>query len=480
MRRLIPVVFLLVVSMIAVAAPFVDPAAQTDSLSISLTTASPEAKKLFQQGLADYENQHIQKALASWRAAALADPNFALAHLYVSMATTSPAEQAGERESARSLGAKAGSDEQLLIKWLTSAQEADYVSAIPAMNELIEKHAGDKHLLLQAVRFFNNQGASEKVIERANQALAVDANFVPVLNQLAYSYAFERQFDKALAALEKCVAALPNEPNPQDSLGDILRMAGKFDESLKHYQAALKIDPKFDSSQAGLGDTYMLMGNYGQARESYAAAQKMVIDDAILVRYGAQSAQTYVREKNFAEADKAYSALQDRAQKLGLGAMEAEMLRAIALYHKEDAVTFVLLDQAEHELSAHAPSAAVLNTERAVLLRDRVIRSAASGNKKVMAAAANALSDLQKIADSDRRARVQRAYHTANGAMLLAEKRYAEAIGELKEDDLNPLALNLLVAAYEKAGNKAEADAVRKKLSSTHTPTIEEAVLLGN
>lgn len=480
MRRLIPVVFVLAISAIAAAVPNADPAAKSDPLSITVTTSSPEARKLFDKGFAEYENIQFSKALSAWRAATLADPSFALAHLYISVATNSPIEEASEREAAKSLAAKATPDEQLLIKWLASAEEADYVSAIPAMNELLDKHPGDKHLLLEAVGFFNRQGVPEKVIERANQALAIDGSFVPVLNQLAYNFAWQRQFDKATEALEKCIALQPGEPNPQDSLGEILRMAGKFDGSVKHYEAALKIDPKFDSAQVGLGDTYMLMGKYDQARQSYGDAAKLVIDDATLLKYAAQSAQTYVREKNLGEADKAFSAIQDRAHKLGFGAIEAEMLRAIALYHKEDAVTFILLDQAQAELLAHPAAASVTDLEHALLFRDRVVRSAASGNKKVMAAAGNALAELKQIADKDRRASVQRAFHTANGAMLLAEKKYAEAVAELKEDDLNPTALSLLVTAQDKAGNKSEAEAARQKLASTHLPSIEEAVILGN
>src|SRR5262245_60961443 len=53
------------------------------SQEIPLTTNSAEARDLFQQGRAYRENWRLPEALQVWRSAALKDPNFALAHLYV-------------------------------------------------------------------------------------------------------------------------------------------------------------------------------------------------------------------------------------------------------------------------------------------------------------------------------------------------------------------------------------------------------------
>ena len=104
--------------------------------------------------------------------------------------------------------------------------------------------------------------------------------------------------------MDRYVALLPNEPNPQDSYGELLRMAGDFEGSLHHYRAALKIDPDFVTSQVGLGDTYALMGNQEQARVEYEKAIRFAKNEADRLNYGMQSAMTWVREGKFAEADK--------------------------------------------------------------------------------------------------------------------------------------------------------------------------------
>src|SRR5947209_18200280 len=49
-----------------------------------ITTNSPEARAFFDQGIVAWENLHIPQALQCWQEAIRKDPNFMLAHLYVS------------------------------------------------------------------------------------------------------------------------------------------------------------------------------------------------------------------------------------------------------------------------------------------------------------------------------------------------------------------------------------------------------------
>src|SRR6267143_5764911 len=112
------------------------------------------------------------------------------------------------------------------------------------------------------------------------KALTIDKNFPAALNDLAYVDARNRQFAKAFEAMDRYVALLPNEPNPHDSYGELLRMAGNYEGALHHYRMALKIDPDFVTSQLGLGDTYALMGNQEQARIEYEKAIRFAHNEA--------------------------------------------------------------------------------------------------------------------------------------------------------------------------------------------------------
>src|SRR5262245_62920445 len=83
---------------------------------IPLTTHSAEARELFLQGRAYRENWRLPEALQAWRSAALKDPNFALAHLYVSFFTPDPQEEVKARTQAKRLVPQASRGEQLMVQ----------------------------------------------------------------------------------------------------------------------------------------------------------------------------------------------------------------------------------------------------------------------------------------------------------------------------------------------------------------------------
>ncbi|MBV9608263.1 MAG: hypothetical protein JO187_01800, partial [Acidobacteria bacterium] len=102
--------------------------------TVPITTSSPEARRLFDTGIVHYENLHTDTALQSWRAATKADPNFAIAHLFLSYISPDPAEQVSERARAKALAPQVTRGEQLMIGWMAGARENDYVHAIADMN----------------------------------------------------------------------------------------------------------------------------------------------------------------------------------------------------------------------------------------------------------------------------------------------------------------------------------------------------------
>jgi tetratricopeptide (TPR) repeat protein len=179
----------------------------------------------------------------------------------------------------------------------------------------------------------NGDDQAERFFQKA---LVIDKNFPAALNDLAYVEARHRNFDKAFAAMDRYLVLLPNEPNPEDSYGELKRMAGQFDSALQHYQAALKIDPDFVTSQLGLGDTYALMGNQSQARIEYEKAIRFAHNEADRLTYSMQKAMTYVREANFGEADKEFTEVAANAHAKAQGLQEAQGYRHKAEYQSDD------------------------------------------------------------------------------------------------------------------------------------------------
>jgi tetratricopeptide (TPR) repeat protein len=282
-----------------------------------VTTSSPNARSLYEEGMTYWENVKIDKALEAWRNAAKEDPQFALAHLQVSYVSTDPVEQSRERGAAKELAPKVTPAEQLLIAWLSGVREDRYIEAIAAMNDLVQRFPKDKHVHLWAGSWLLRMNQYEAARKQLEVAVALDGNYAPALNDLGYTCASLGDHTRAVEFMQRYVALLPSEPNPEDSFGEILRISGHFDEALEHYRKALAIDPKFHSSLLGLADTYSLMGEQRKAREEYSHARMLTSDKLTDLSDELQSALTYVRERDTTGADQALMIVGQHAHGIG-------------------------------------------------------------------------------------------------------------------------------------------------------------------
>jgi tetratricopeptide (TPR) repeat protein len=448
----------------------------SQATNISITTSRPDARKLFESGMVEFENEHTNKALENWQTAIRKDPSFAVAHLFISEATYDHVEQKAERRRAKALAGTVTSGEKLLIKWLTGVQEEQYVPAIGAMNDLLAKYPGDKRIAFLAGRWLSLQEQYEPAVKFLERAIALDAFYAPAWNRIAYCHAYSGDYSKAFAAMERYVTLLPSEPNPQNSYAEILRMSGNSRDALEHYRQALKIDPAFQSSQLGIADTYALMGEQATARTEYDKAIRSASIPGDKIRCALQSALTYIREKKPGKANIALNAVAKQAQDAHLSIPEAEALRILALYERETSVALKYLDTAEAALAADTGAPRIdLHDEQAQILRIRAIRAEAAGLKPV---SDQALKQMKALVNTTHSATLRRSYYGALGSVLLTDHQYAEAIGYLQEDVSNPLSIQALILAYTQNGANDRAHVLELQLSAINQPTVEQALVV--
>jgi tetratricopeptide (TPR) repeat protein len=380
------------------------------------------------------------------------------------------------REKAKELAPKASPGEQLMVSWISKVQDGDFLGGITAMNDMLEMYPHDKHLLYLAGNWLMGENGNDQAQRFMEKALSIDKNFPAALNDLAYVQARNREFDKAFAAMDRYVVMLPKEPNPQDSYGELKRMAGDFESSLAHYRAALKIDPDFITSQLGLGDTYALMGNQEQARVEYEKAIRFAHTEADRLTYGMQKAMTYVREGKYAEADKDFLEIAETAHSKAQGLQEAQAYRHLAEYQTDDSLSLKNLKSAEEALHHQAAiSASDRAEEMSRILRNRAVRAARAGNPQL---AEKALHELEAMASGSRNRVIQSSYQGAAGTLLMDEKKYKEAIAHLEEDEDNPFTLELLVQAYYQSEQPEKLHETEAKLRGTNVPTMEQALVV--
>jgi tetratricopeptide (TPR) repeat protein len=460
---------------LAMAAPLSAHHIKGQTSALPITTSSAHARELYMKGIVDFENLYLERCNDDWRAAVKEDPNLALAWAWIAFNSSNPQEVSDARAKAKALAPKLTTGEQLMISWISKVQEGDFLGGITAMNDMLEMYPHDKHVLYLSGNWLLLENGDEQGLHIMQKALALDKNFPPALNDLAYLYARGRQFDKAFVAMDRYVALLPKEPNPQDSYGELLRMAGNFEGSLTHYRDALKIDPDFVTSQLGLGDTYALMGNEEQARTEYEKAIRFAHNEADRLTYGMQNAMTYVRDGKYAEADKEFQEIAETAHAKEQDLQEAQALRHMAEYQSDDNVALKHLKLAEEALAHRPISSSDHDEELSRILRLRVVRAAQAGNQPM---ADQTLHQLEVLANGSRNRVIQSSYEGAAGTLLMDQKKYEDAISRLEEDEDNPFTMELLVQAYYQTMQAEKLHEMESRLRGTNVPTMEQALVV--
>lgn len=439
-----------------------------------VTTSSAAAARYFETGMVHYENHRWNFALRDWREAVALDPKFALAYTWICFTTTDPAEESQDRAKAKALLDSITPAEQSMVRWMAGVHENNYVAGIQAMNDVAQAYPHDKRLNFLIGYWLYKLDEYERSKTFTLQALEDDPAYATAYNQLGYLYSRSREYDKAIDAMEKYVKLLPNEPNPHDSYGEMLRLSGRFDDALEQYHIALKIDPTFYISQKELGETYAVMGQEERARVEYAKAVHEAPSNGLKAEYLQKSAMTYLREQKYDEADKAYRQAAESAHTMGQWVWEARAYRIMAMYEHDRATAVANLNRADTVLTENSLLLAEsdLDEERARVLRVRLEKAVAAND---LAAAKRMLAELQKMANSGSIS-IQRTYSGAAGTLLLAQKKYREAAAQLEQDFMNPVSIRLLITADRKANAKDSAEQWRAKLLDWKIPTVEEAL----
>lgn len=463
-----------------------NPVAQADSKTVHseakpdrvpVTTSSKEARHDYDLGMLHREDLLFdEEGLNDFRRAVKADPNFALGHATIAFFSDDPREEKREIVRAKQLLPHAVADEKLLIRWMTGTKDGDLIPAISAMNDLRASYPRDSRLgNMYAEWLLAVQENYERAEEVLQSVLKADPNYFPALNNLAYCYSLSGDYSKTPKLMEQYVAQLPGQPNPQDSYGELLRMAGDFKDSIEHYRAALFIAPTFTTSQLGIASNYAFMGDQERARVEYLRAISMTKERTTKLQYRMLWAMTYFRANQQEQARKAYSDLAALAHKEDLAVAEAECYRTMALFNPSPEGALKDLDAAQAVLSQkHELPRSERETELATLLQTRAFVAARSGMPEE---AAKALELVSPLAAKSRSNVIQASYHSTNGAVLLLQGKFAEAVAELQEDSRDPLSLQLLADAQNKAGQAAEGTKTLATLAAINDERVETAAV---
>ena len=439
-----------------------------------IATRSDEARKLVEKSIDQYENVLLDNSVASAKQATVRDPKFALAYAVWGYAANRAQPAPEAIKHARALLPTAAPDEQLLVNWLLYVQEANNLAAINAMNDLRGRYPADTHILYLTAEWLYFQQDYARAKKGFERILDIDPNFPPALNMLGYSYveSGDPEPDKAVKFLKRYASLEADQPNPEDSLGEVLRFAGDDAGSIEHYSAALKITPNFYSSNLGLGDTRTLMGDYAGAMAQYDKAIAAATNSRDNLHAQFQKSLAYFWEGHAEEGRKALHATLESARRQKEPYEQFEAGLALAQLSESNAAALEQLKNVE--TSIEKPVAGMGEPDRNLsmgqVLREEARYASASSQPEV---AQDAISKLERYAAITRDLIVENNYESARGFALFAQGDFANAVDELTADPHSPIALQQLALGYDKLNAAAEAQTIRTRLKYQRSPTVE-------
>jgi serine/threonine protein kinase/tetratricopeptide (TPR) repeat protein len=212
------------------------------------STSNVEAYRHYQLGI-DYARRFLTTdAIRELEEAVRLDPEFALAYLRLSDQYSFEGDARRGTETAvkvEQFQSRLPRYEQLSLQVLKAARSQDPEAELAAREALVSefpRSTNDRGILGS---FLSALGKHDQALELFQQGLALDAKSEDLLNFQSYELARWGDLNGGLAANDAYIAVRPGDPNPFDSRGDILFMAGRDDDAIAAYHKVLELKPDF-------------------------------------------------------------------------------------------------------------------------------------------------------------------------------------------------------------------------------------------
>ena len=353
MRRtiLLPAILLWVASAAAGADP--------EPRAIRLSSASPEAIAAFERGRDLFESSREFEARGFFEKAIALDPQFAFAHAMLAQCLDGEA-ATKQMDRAASLGAALDPAGRAMLQFWHARQAGDDAEAEKSVTLLEELAPDDWRIELLLGERAVEEGKGEEAVRLFRRAVELNPEAGEAYNHLGFALSDLGQHDAAITALRRYAALKRDDPNPSDSLGEILLRAGRLEDAEGSFRKA-SANPQFWYAAAGVATARLFRGEFERGREALREEVAVAPDAAVRVRLMTFAAWTLLAENRRTEGLAALDAAEQVARASKLPALHAQLATTRAAFHVlagEPAAALPLLDAALERTSGKKLSGA--------------------------------------------------------------------------------------------------------------------------
>jgi Flp pilus assembly protein TadD len=436
---------------------------------VTITAKTPAAAAAFKEARDLLDNVRVAEGAAGMKKAIELDPEFALARAYLGSVTPG-SDGLQELEKAAAQGTKLPEAEKLEIQALLSGAKGEELKSRSAWEKLAGLAPGDWHVHFTLGGVYTGERKWDQAAAALERATALNSKAGAAYNSLGYVYLTQEKNDQAIAAFKKYSELQPREPNPYDSLAEAYMAAGRLGEAEASFQKAYDVSSEFYVALQGVAQTRFLRNDWQGGKEALDQAQGAAARPVDRLGLEFNRAWSLFASGQLDQALRTFDALEVAAKEANEEAtyVFVPIARSKMLIDagKFDAALTSAERGLERGKKPGLPGGTV-NAARRAGLTNRMLAEARSGK-------ADAAAKTLALLEADSKATPTNAGLRSNvelgrGELALARgdaKAAAASLANCVVQD--SYARSRLAVAREKAGDRAGAEQVRKKLMSTN------------
>jgi len=316
-----------------------------------------------------------------------------------------------------------------------------------------------------------DEGRGVEAVRLFRRAVELNPQAAEAYNHLGFALSDLGQHDAAITAMRRYAALKRDDPNPHDSLGEVLLRAGRLADAEVSFRRAGQ-NPNFWYAAAGVATARFLRSDFEGGRVALRDEEGRAPDPAVRVRLRVLEGWSFFAEGRRAEGLSALERAEQQAQTAVLPALQAQVMLTRAAFHVlagEGDTALPLLQAAAAYLAGKRVSGADQNAVRRAAGTWRVRALAATGRA---GEAAQALRALEAEAGPGGRA----ALAAVQGLRPVVSQSRGDRDGALRETaacaPMDWLCRGQRVRLLEERGDGAAVGARRALLEERRRDTI--------